>query len=300
MCESRSYVKRTTDGGASWGAQPVWTADGDLATLAGRGNTVDLVWRDNQGYARYVRSVDGGASFTGHIRLSKTVLRADSLSVARGAGGLVAVSWLEQSTYHVSVRVSDNGGASFGPASHWPDSGDGTVDVAIGGGVVYLTYFASSGNIVVRRSHDAGATWSKATTVSSDSYSYDPVVVADAHGAYFAFTTAHAGRGQISYRRTTNAGMSWTTTAPLSPTTWSSMNLSMTLDGGTLRAAFWRSSGGGGQVEYTESADGVNWTTPLAALPKNKCNGFGPILSYADRGFLVCDDEINVYSVSSS
>ena len=64
FCASKTYVKRSTDGGATWGSR--WTVPGNAygAAIAGRGTNVDLVWADeNDSGLKYARSTNSGISF---------------------------------------------------------------------------------------------------------------------------------------------------------------------------------------------------------------------------------------------
>ena len=136
-------VRRTTDGGLTW-HPPTQVASATLGgDIAGDRTAVDVVWVNQNGRVRYARSEDRGSTFKPSVALSATGTDATDVSVSRGPGGLVAVAWNGCSggcdREFVRVRVSDDGGASFGPEkiflSHTLDQ---QVDTAIGNDTIYV------------------------------------------------------------------------------------------------------------------------------------------------------------------
>lgn len=160
----RILVLGTTDAGATWaslaglGHANVFEADGD-------GSSVDvLLERSRPDRLLYVRSGDGGRTWSQPIRFDRGFI--SSFAVAR-AGNTVAVAWWNQAR-NLVARVSINGGASFGAASRLASAepsggcaggGPPPVWVAVSGHQILVRYFDGSGHTVLRRGLHDGAHW---------------------------------------------------------------------------------------------------------------------------------------------
>lgn len=254
FCEDVVALRRSTDGGLTWGprikvAPRVEYALADMAAAAGRGKHVDVVWRSGNGLL-YRRSHDSGQTFgrAHSVTQQGTVQEPD---IARGPSGLVAISWGEwpKFTDQISVRVSDDGGQTFGPKHSWPTSQIDHSSVAVGDGVVYVAYTNAAGTAVVRRSLDAGATWSVGMRLPPVGAGYLPVVTAEGSNALVAWDGAR-------YRRTTDRGETWSPAAFLTETPI--FDMSVSLQDGVARAVFTTLDG----TYYRQSMDGITWTSP--------------------------------------
>jgi len=282
-CTNRVFVKRSTDGGRSWGVRlGIGGANAEMAAVAGLGTDVDLVWQDGDGGVRYARSANAGVSF-GRPRLLSPW--GTEPSVARGPNGLVAIGWggddaSGQPRY--SVGVSTDGGRTFGSKTSWETSvlwAPERSAVAVGDGVVYVAYiaadapFEAGGPLLLRRSRDAGATWSKAWKLEESGGRSDsddrsgPSISAEGSDAYIAYSiTDGLGQFQVLYSRTRNSGRTWSTPAPLSADP--SDNPQISIRDGVVSAVFRRLTDTSveglyrGQLVYRRSSDGINWTAP--------------------------------------
>src|SRR5688572_17384898 len=135
------WLRRTTDGGVSWGVPLLVAASGRSPAVAAEGSNVDLVWNTPTGRVRYARSTDGGQTFGAAIFLSPLGRYAWRPAVARGPGGIVAAIYEDVQNGNVAVRVSTDGGMTFAPADILTSSGgEMGVAVAIGDGVIYAAY----------------------------------------------------------------------------------------------------------------------------------------------------------------
>ncbi len=286
FCSSRTYVKRSTDGGATWGSR--WTLPGAAysAAIAGRGTNVDLAWNDeNDDGLKYARSTDSGISF-GEPMLITSHYTAGEPALARGPGGLVVVAWGEwpQFDFKVSARVSTNGGASFGPKTSWSTSESGTdlSSVAAGDGVVYVAHTNRAGASLVRRSLDGGASWTKALTIDDTPFVYQPVISAAGSEALVAYGTVDADEHQdVRYRRTTNKGVSWSPSLHLAPESASAYDPVLSMQGGVARVLFATDHG----LFYMESDDGLEWSSPERVHRRND-----GLVGYAGRPIVAHDN----------
>ena len=168
------YLKRSSDGGATWGPDTRLTVRPDTADkepcLAIAGSVWHLVWTQESwpNYhmrAYYMRSTDGGASW-----LAPSPLTLDTTS---------------QSQPMVAV---------VGPNVHvcWGDGRPGA----------YGIYYD--------RSTDNGATWNAERCLTDTSYASDyPGIAAAGGNVYMAFRMLSAGHLFISYCGSTDNGQTW-------------------------------------------------------------------------------------------
>jgi hypothetical protein len=273
---SRIYIQRSTDAGATWQAPQYLGNDGLYSAIAGSGTNVDIVWWDG-GFTtpgvsllRYRHSSDSGTTFPAPIDLATGSYPADFYvpAVAR-RGDVVAAIWEDHQPGLIRVRVSTNGGISFGAATDLATlSADGAWPViAVGNGVIYAAYFADDTHVNMRRSLDNGTTWEPAVELAADAYSGNLKALsltASARHAYLAYAAQGGGSKWVRYRRTINLGASWTPAADLSdPSGNKEYQPSIDLHSGVVRVVYVEcliSTCNRSVVKYRESSDGTTWT----------------------------------------
>jgi hypothetical protein len=274
-------VKRSTNSGDSWSAPKTLSTNGYPADIAGLDPFVDVVWIQN-GRVKYARSINGGVTYGPSMRISQGGFPLHAV-VARGPGGLVIVAWDNGNTNAIKVRVSTDGGVTFGPPTVYATSQqDMGVSVAAGDGVVYLAYKLTTAKLRVRRSTDGGVTWSGASTVTNDGYGvvdqFD-LTAQDDH-AYIAYTIhnpTHPAWGAVRYRRTLNSGASWSGEMNLAPQSQKTEFPEVTLQDGVLRAVYSRRGATYGSW-YRQSSNGTSWSTPEFVSAGND-----PYVAYAGQ-----------------
>jgi hypothetical protein len=269
-------VRRSTDAGKTWAPSlRLTSATVGPTAIAGRGANVDVVWVEND-RLHYARSTNSGASFRTPVALSALGHTAEFPSVARGPNGRVIVAWHDTFSvgstvsFKIQVRVSTNGGASFGaektvetlPAFF--DEGSVPV-VAVGKGVLYVAY--SFDGLRVTRSTNSGSTWDSPRVIATDAAEgpyYPPSMTAAGSAAYVAYVAAGPSGWWVRYTRTTTKGGAWSSPVNLSPKPGAqSGNPQISLRGGVVRVAFMRGPAGstGPGVFYRQSSNGTSWTT---------------------------------------
>jgi hypothetical protein len=253
-------TRRTTDGGATWQAPVELTTDGYWASIGGRGQMVDVTWVDSEGNVRYSRSRDGGVSYGP----PKVVARghAANSSVGRGPGGLVAIAWVSNPNGGtLNVRISTDGGASFGPRrrvnAHTEGSGN---PLAVGDGVVYVAFgevrdSESEQSLRVSRSVDRGQTWQSELLddVSGRDLYKALSIAAEGDKSFVSFPT-HSGA--LVARQTTDKGASWQPPVRLSSPYDFRANPDVALNDGTVRVTYNARSG----IYFRTSQDGSAWS----------------------------------------
>jgi hypothetical protein len=307
----RTYTRRSTNSGATWQPRVQLSGKGTWFTaIAGRGTTVDAVWSrtadfDQDGFLNYRRSTDSGATFAPVNTLASMtdpggfVLYAPG--AAHGAGNRVAVAWHEMSstTNRFQVRVSTDGGLTFGAAV---PLGNSTVNysrppaVAIGTGVIYVAYFIDQTTAQLRRSTNNGATWTPAVTLATDGYGdgniYALSMVANGSAAHFAYAAKSGAAEWVRYRRTSNKGVNWTAVSNLSPATGNDeLRPVLSLVGGVLRVVYESCENAacdGQHVTYRRRASGA-WTAEEEASHPSADWASPSGLGYAGRVIVLYD-----------
>ena len=270
-------VKRTSNSGGTWVSPVTLSTNGSNPQIAGRGTNVDVVWVQGQ-RLRYARSNNAGASFSSPVTLSPSSdVIEDALGVTRGPDSLVAVVWEDRTNpdpfgtpdNRLRIRVSTNGGTSFGAAKtlasgevFWPA-------VAIGQGVIYFAWSAdqassSAGALRIRRSLDEGASWSAPVTLATNLFDF-PILTADGSHIYMSYSAQRSNPSKhwARYVRSINKGASWSSPINLSakdgPPSWEA---DVELRDGVVRAAFTRCTNSCDEwhVFYRQSSNGTTWT----------------------------------------
>jgi hypothetical protein len=287
------WLRRTTDGGVSWGVPLLVAAHGHSPALAAEGMNVDLVWNAPSGRVRYARSTDGGQTFGPARFLSPLGRYAWRPAVARGPGGVVAVIYEDVQNGNVAVRVSTDGGVTFAPPDILTSSGgEMGVGVAIGDGVIFAAYSVGSESLRVRRSLDSGATWAGAMLITNSLFEDRISISAAGAQAYIAYTVPNdfPNFSQVRYRRTLDGGAHWSAAMDLAPDDWTTSDPDLGLAGGVLHAAFtlcvtdidyceanW--------VFYRRSMDGTTWGNPRSVPQSSLWNAYEPSVG-AHRGLV--------------
>lgn len=261
MCSNEVRAKRSTDGGATWGSRVRIAgsdSEADMAAATGRGDTVDVVYRSSGLFHR--RSADAALTF-GRRHTITTEGSVREPDVSRGPRGVLAVSYGEWPTFvdQISVKVSTDGGRSWGNKASWPTAETDTSSVAVGDGVIYVAYLDARGRSALRRSLDAGETWSAPLVLSAAGFAVAPVVAAYGSRAVVAFESVET----TQYRVTDDRGAHWAARRTLGPPTWASYNPELSFQGGVIRATFQTDEG----LFYSQTRDELNWIPPERIAP---------------------------------
>ncbi len=288
FCSSRTYVKRSTDGGVTWEPRYEVPDDADMAAIDGRGSTVDLVYRSIGGGLGYRRSTDGGVSFGPEMNLGHSYGSAQEPSVARGPNGLVAVSWGEWPNFTdlISVRVSDDGGATFGAKTSWHTSDTDWSAVAVGNGVVYVLHLNGQGSPVVRRSNDRGETWTKILPLPDISAPYYASIAAAGNNVFVTYVGGDDYE-DVLVQRSSDKGSAWSQPDSVVSNLSAPYEPKVTIDGGVMRMIYTTDDG----LYYTESHDGQSWSDP-DFVTRRKWGGY---VGFAGRPIVVYEGRQDIF-----
>jgi hypothetical protein len=234
------YTSTSDDGGDTWSPRrrlaSVNTRSATRVAIAADGQMVDAVWGQGSQRVRagppctnpivdcrlvYARSFDAGSSFSSSVPLSRRHTTVTLSQVAR-RGDIVVVGWTELKGRlgEIKVRISENGGASFGTewkvgtTSNEPFGDrmdDGYVAVAIGGGTAYVAWFRNDHTLVLRRWHFAGDSWSPTSALSSSANGFAGVsITAGEDDALVAYSRFNRRRTWPVSQATQDDGDTWT------------------------------------------------------------------------------------------
>jgi photosystem II stability/assembly factor-like uncharacterized protein len=259
----RTNVARTSDGGRTWTTfhelpnDPL--ARNEAEDFAAVGSQIDLARVTRSGAVTYRTSPDGALTWSDLVILGRA--NDPVVQVARSHDGTVAVAWPAQGIW--VVRVSGNGGRTFGPlrvagrpspSSGCVDPGPGHMLLAVARNAIVIV-FSRNDRLVARRSVDDGASWTHPfPLVPGFDMPYgiaasgnDVLVVYDSNGA-------------LSARHSHDGGRTWSAAARIAGPRLD--ELAVGRSGGDWSIAVARF----GVLLYSQSADGVHWSAlePIA------------------------------------
>ena len=191
------YYRKTTDGGATWGAAQrlTWnTGSSYFAAVAiDSSNHIHVAWHDltpDYYYAEIYskRSTDGGAAWSPAQRLTWT------------SGNSVAAAIAIDSSGKISITYDDD---------------------TLGNSEVYY-----------KRSTNGGATWSSAKrlTWTSGQSSYSALAIDSANALHVIWRDYTPGNYEVYHKSSANGGVTWSPALRLTWTSGASMNPAMAID----------------------------------------------------------------------
>ena len=271
------FLRRSTDGAASWlDAQQLGPETATAPALASSGSNVDLVFVqfgvEGKRRIRYRQSANAGETWGSSVTLA-TLPGADIApipTVARDGAGRVAVAWTNTNNGRIYVRVSTNGGSTFGPATQLatttnaPWEGFGSVreafpDVAIASGRIHVVFATSAATLKARRTGNDGASWTSALTISSTTNGFMPTVAASGSVVLIGFAMLTDDIWTV-YRRSNDGGASWgAATALVGKSQAFSFQPIVSVRGGVWRVAMEKCANNSctaSMTLYRESSDG--------------------------------------------
>ena len=276
--ENGVEVRRSTNGGATWGAEHVLEPRGSdylsAPQLAVSGSHVLALYlrgRNAPADQRWLvrRSNDGGRTWHAHTTVATSDPAGPAPSMSIGMTGTDAViGWTDSDTGAVRVRRSADGGATWASARtvgttnikvYWYEA---AVQVVAAGGHVYVTWqpdrngSGMATGIVMRRSDDGGASFHSRTWLTADALYYWGGTAIAASGDRLVAVYQRAGR-QLAEARSSDAG----TTMHTQDVTHSQTDGSyaIAIRGASARLAVTSTNG---RVSLRTSSDGgANWSS---------------------------------------
>ncbi|MDE1863555.1 MAG: exo-alpha-sialidase [Thaumarchaeota archaeon] len=205
-CNYELFVKRSTDGGATFGRQVIIensTQEFWGLQMSTSGKNVYLKWEQNGTIVNLARSNDGGLTFAPTINLSKDMTIGQSIDARIASyGNNVYVTWENNAHRHPSglfLTRSTDGGSTFSEPVNL--SGDivhvFSHIVAYKDGA-YITWMNRTGDKwdeFFTKSSDNGSSFDKITNLTGDiKYNFnEPQVAYSGQNVYLAFGTWYPG-----------------------------------------------------------------------------------------------------------
>jgi len=197
-------------------AQSGWSEDQRLVFMQGAGwypraacsgDTIHLVWyRVGGGYdgeVYYKRSTDAGLTWGADVRLSEEDEQSSIVPIVFCNGLIVYVFWAEED-FGTLFRKSIDGGTTWG-AIDSSLQGEFYRDVFIVNDTIFLAGARNPGDIIFRKSTDAGMSWLPLRVVGYGAYvrhAVSPPVIG------FVFQVARYSQ-EIMFKRSTDNGNTW-------------------------------------------------------------------------------------------
>jgi hypothetical protein len=213
----------------NWGAERTLSASGLMnwqRTLAVSGSAAHVAYWE-AGAIKYRRSANGGSTWGPERTLQPAVAGTNFFYVSVAAAGqrVLALynSSMGSSDHEIWIRRSADGGATWKPRQRLlhdtSASGIGSASVGVTGANVVIAWNnATSGQVIIRRSTDGGATWGLPQILGITNYStgstFDvhALVTAAANRLYVSWipdrTTQYMATG-IVMRRSLDGGAHW-------------------------------------------------------------------------------------------
>jgi hypothetical protein len=216
------YYKRSTDRGASWGADTRLTeyiGNSLNPSMAVTDSFLNILWYDNRdGYweVYYKRSIDSGETWDPDVRLTYDPADAFNASIAV-SGLIVHTVWVDyrDGNGEIYYKRSIDCGVSWGQDTRMTiDTAKSTRPcVATSGAVVHVVWFDKrdgDNEIYYKRSADGGTTW-EADTRLTNSFgdSFDPSVAVSGSAVHIVWYDNRDGDLEIYYKRSEDEGLTW-------------------------------------------------------------------------------------------
>ena len=252
-----AVARRSSDGGATWGAPVQLTPSHESAgypRLGASGKSLTIAWTNGYNGAIYIRrSADFGVTWSNRQQLATTTNKPFGGSVYEG----------------------------------FPVP-------AIGTGVQYVVYVSAAKTVKVRRSTNGGATWAGATTLATNASNWQPTVAAAGSKAIVGYSTRSSTDAWTTDRITTDKGASWSSVKALSPSSaYRSFEPVVAYRGGRWMAIFERclsNSCGQSAVYYRSSTNGTTWSSAIRVSVKKRAYAAPGDVDVATRTLVVYDD----------
>jgi hypothetical protein len=218
------FSKRSTDGGLYWEPDTRLTYDeafSGFPSISLSGLVVHVVWvdtRDGNYEIYYNRSIDGGESWEGELRLTDDPTTSGG-PVISSSGSYVHLAWVNQDsdagTWQIFYKQSSDGGINWGDETWLSENSvlAYNVSIATSGSDVYAVWNDErDGNLEIyyRKSSDNGLTWGPEIRLTDDpAISQLPSIAVSGSFVHIAWDDNRDGNAEIYYKGSVDGGSNW-------------------------------------------------------------------------------------------
>lgn len=266
------YYKRSTDGGANWGADVRLTNTSALSvnpSVAVLNSSVHIVWQEAQyGEIYYIQSTDGGLTWGSNIRLTNNSSPSSYPSLAVSLTALHLV-WSDERSGGTEIyyKRSTDGGLNW--ESDVRLTNDPSVSnypsVAVSGAYVHVVWTderAGTPQIFYKRSTDNGVTWESDVQLTNNpgfSSSF-PCISVSGNTVHVVWYDNRDGNYEIYYERSSDSGISWGEENRLTQNSAVSYNPSISASDSNVSILWVDTRDGNRELYYKHSLDaGLSW-----------------------------------------
>ncbi len=215
----------------------------------------------------YMRSTNGGVTWSLPTRLTWTSSYSESPAIAIDCYNDIHVVWVEGTPGNAEIyyQQSPDGGATWSKIQRltWTSGASDcpaiTIDSSNKIHVVWHDYTPGAPEIYYKKSPDGGTTWSATKNVSLTSgHSYTPAIAPDSgnaiHIVWHDFTN---GPAEIYYKKSPDGGTTWGASKRLTWTLGDSASPAIALDSGNNIYVVWKDeTSGKSEIYFRKSASG--------------------------------------------
>lgn len=286
------YYKRSTDGGASWGADTrltYWALSSESPSIAVSGPVVHVVWHDarfGNDEIFYKRSTDNGLTWGADTRLTSNDANSVYASIAV-SGSALHVVWTDNRDgfYQVYYKRSTDGGNNWNMDYRLTNTGSNnanTASVTVVGFVVHVAWADSrDGNweIYYRRSTNSGSSWGLETRLTnSPDYSINPSIGVSGQSVHIVWRDYRNGNGEIYYKRSTNGGSSWASDYRMTNNDDFSASPNIAISDQIAHVVWADNRDGNWEIYYKRSTNGGSSWSSDTRLTNNSDNSHMPFI----------------------
>jgi hypothetical protein len=268
------YYKRSTDDGATWGAELRLTNDNAVSqrpSVAVSGQFVHVVWydfRNNNEEIYYKQSTNGGVSWGSDTRLTNN-FNVSILPSVSASGSNVNVVWCDtrDGNYEVYYKRSADNGANWGADTRLTSNASISLQascVTLGSfvHVVWNDNRDGSDEIYYKRSADNGLSWGTDTRLTSNAgVSWFASVDASASSVQVAWVEQSDGNPEIYCKRSTDSGLTWEANLRLTNNAAISIRPTVSVSGSIVHLVWQDNVDGNDELYYKYSTNGgINYS----------------------------------------